>query len=280
MDYYSTLGLKRGASDAEIKKAYRSMAMKHHPDRGGDEKKFKEVSQAYEYLSDPQKKQMIDAGLDPNQAQRGGFHQQGNPFEFHFNSGNFEDIFSNFGFGGGFHRARKNKSLSINVEITLEEVLTGKDINADIGIPGSGKTKIININIPPGIDGGQQIRYEGMGDDSIPGIPAGDLLVNVYVRLHPTFRREGDSLIVEKSISVWDALVGSTVNIKTLDGKNLDITIPAGTQPETVLSCRGEGLPNVRTRQRGNLLLKIKVNIPRNLTPEQIAKVKEIKDGI
>lgn len=284
MDYYSTLGLQRGASDAEIKKAYRSMAMKHHPDRGGDEKKFKEVSQAYEYLSDPQKKQMIDAGLDPNQQhQRGGFHQGGgNPFEFHFNHGNFEDIFNNFGFGGGGfqHRARRNKSLSINVEITLEDVLTGKNIDADIGVPGTGKTKIINISIPSGIEAGQQIRYEGMGDDSIPGIPPGDLLVNVYVRPHQTFRREGDSLIIEKSISVWDALVGSTLNINTLDGKSLDITIPPGTQPETVLSCRGEGLPNIRSKHRGNLLLKIKVTVPRNLTPEQITKIKEIRDGI
>ena len=119
-----------------------------------------------------------------------------------------------------------------------------------------------------------------MGDDSIPGIPPGDLLVNVYVRPHQTFRREGDSLIIEKSISVWDALVGSTLNINTLDGKSLDITIPPGTQPETVLSCRGEGLPNIRSKHRGNLLLKIKVTVPRNLTPEQITKIKEIRDGI
>jgi len=282
MDYYSTLGLKRGASDAEIKKAYRSMAMKHHPDRGGDEKKFKEVSQAYEFLSDPQKKQIIDMGGDPN-GQPGGFHHHGqgsNPFEFHFNQGNFDDIFSNFGFGFNQRQMRRNKSLSINVEITLEDVLTGKDINADVGIPGMGRTKVINITIPPGIDAGQQIRYEGMGDDSIPGVPPGDLLVNVFVRPHATYRREGDSIVVEKTISVWDALVGSSVSVKTLDGKDLDITIPPGTQPETVMSCRGEGLPSMRTRQRGNLLIKIKVLIPRNLTPEQTAKVNELKNGI
>ena len=275
MDYYSTLGLKRGASDAEIKKAYRSLAMKHHPDRGGDEKKFKEISAAYEALNDPQKKRIIDMGGDPNgQPHRGG---GGHPFEYHFGSGNFEDIFNNFGFGFNNRQARRNKTMSINVEVTLEDVLQGKEINAEVGVPG-GKSRVINIAIPSGIEHGQQIRYEGMGDDAIPGIPPGDLIVNVYVRPHKVFRRDYDSLIYESQVSAWDAMVGSSISIKTIDGKNLDITVPAGTQPDTVLSCRGEGLPNIRTKQRGNLLIKIKVAIPRNLSKEQIEKVKKFKD--
>lgn len=271
MDYYSTLGLKRGASDADIKKAYRSMAMKHHPDRGGDEKKFKEISQAYEYLSDPQKKSIIDMGGDPAQQQNMGGGQD--PFGFHFNSGNFHDIFSNFGFG---RQAPRNRSFSINVEITLEEVLSGKEINAEVGVPG-GKTKVINIAVPPGIEHGQQIRYGGMGDSSIPNAPPGDLIVNVYVRPHPLFRREGNSLVYEKSIDVWDALLGTSIDIVTLDRKTLSITIPPGTQPETIMSCRGEGLPNVRSKERGNLLIKIKVSIPRGLTQDQINLIKQIK---
>ena len=277
MDYYSTLGLKRGASDAEIKKAYRSMAMKHHPDRGGDEKKFKEISQAYEFLTDPQKKQMIDMGGDPNAQPGGGFGQS--PFEFHFNTGNMDDIFGNFGFGFGGRQMRRNKTLSINVEITLEDVLTGKDINAEIGIPG-GRKKIINIQVPPGIEHGQQIRYEGMGDNSIPDIRPGDLIVNVLIRNHSTFKREGTSLIIEKEVSVWDALIGTSINIQTLDQKILNINIPAGTQPETVMSCRGEGLPQMRTRQRGNLLIKIKVVVPKELTISQKQLVEQIKNGI
>lgn len=277
MDYYSTLGLKRGASDAEIKKAYRSMAMKHHPDRGGDEKKFKEISQAYEFLTDPQKKQMIDMGGDPNAQPGGGFGQS--PFEFHFNTGNMDDIFGNFGFGFGGRQMRKNKTLSINVEITLEDVLLGKDINAEIGIPG-GRKKIINIQVPPGIEHGQQIRYEGMGDNSIPDIRPGDLIVNVLIRNHSTFKREGTSLIIEKEVSVWDALIGTSINIQTLDQKILNINIPAGTQPETVMSCRGEGLPQMRTRQRGNLLIKIKVVVPKDLTISQKQLVEQIRNGI
>lgn len=275
MDYYATLGLKRNASDAEIKKAYRSLAMKYHPDRGGDEKKFKEISQAYEFLSDPSKKQIIDMGGDPNaQPGMGGFGQ--NPFEFHFNSANINDIFGNFGFGGfGRQPLKRNRSLSISVELTLEDVLSGKDFTADVSIPG--KSKVISIQIPPGIENGQQIRYEGMGDDSIQNLRPGDLLVNVHVKDHALFRREGTSIILEKEIDVWDALLGTMLEIQTLDQKTLSITIPRGTQPETVFSCRGEGLPHMRTKQRGNLLIKIKVNIPKNLSAKQIEKVIQIQ---
>ena len=275
MDYYAILGLKRNASDAEIKKAYRSLAMKHHPDRGGDEKQFKEISQAYDFLSDPEKKQIIDLGGDPN-AQPGGFNQ--GPFEFHFNTGNINDMFGNFGFGGfGRQPQRRNQSLSVNVEISLEDVLNGKDFTAEVSIPG--RAKMINIQIPPGIEHGQQIRYEGMGDHSITNLKPGDLLVNVFVKEHGVFKREHTSLIIEKTLDVWDAVLGTDLEILTLDKKTLTITVPPGTQPDTVLSCRGEGLPNMRTRQRGNLLVKIKVVVPRLLNSDQIALIKTIKQG-
>jgi DnaJ-class molecular chaperone len=274
MDYYATLGLHRNASDAEIKKAYRSLAMKHHPDRGGDEKRFKDISQAYDFLSNPEKKQIIDLGGDPN-AQSGGGGFNHNPFEFHFNTGNFGDVFGNFGFGR--QPQRRNRSLNINVEITLEDVLTGKDFTAEVSIPG--KNKMINIQIPPGIENGQQIRYEGMGDDSIPGLRPGDLLVNVIVREHHRYKREGTSLVIDQEVNVWDALLGSSIEIQTLDHKTLSINLPAGTQPDTVMSCKGEGLPNMRTRQRGNLLIRIKVTVPKNLNPEQIIMIQQIKQG-
>jgi len=276
MDYYGILGLSRGASDADIKKAYRSLAMKHHPDRGGDEAKFKDINAAYEALSNPEKKQIIDMGGDPN-AQGGGFRNQANPFEFHFGSGNFDDIFGNFGFNQ--RPMQRNKSLNISVNITFEDVLFGKELNAEVAIPG-GNNKIITISIPPGIEHGQQIRYQGMGDDAIRSVRAGDLIVNVLIQPHPKYKREGESLIYEHRIDVWDALLGSSIELETLDKKTLQITIPPGTQPETVLSCRGEGFPHIRSKQRGNLLIKLKVNIPKNLTPEQIQKIQEIKNGI
>jgi curved DNA-binding protein len=252
------------------------MAMKHHPDRGGDQNKFKEISTAYEALTDPDKKRIIDMGGDPNAQPGAGFGQS--PFEFHFNTGNINDIFGNFGFGGfGGQPQRRNKSLNINVEISLEDILNGKDINAEIGIPG-GKNKIINIAIPPGIENGQQIRYEGMGDNSIPSLRPGDLIVNVIVRPHPVFQREGTSLILEKEVTVCDAILGSFLEIKTLDNKTLSINIPPGTQSGTVFSCKGEGLPHMRNRQRGNLCIKIKVNIPKNLSPKQLELIQEFKN--
>ena len=285
MDYYSTLGLQRNASEDDIKKAYRKMAMKHHPDRGGDEKTFKQVSEAYEILSDPQKKQMVDMGVDPKAQQGGGHRHQQGPFEFHFNSGNFEDVFSNFGFGGGGpfgfggRQPQRNKTININVDLSLEDVLNGKELDAELAIP-NGRKKIINISIPAGIESGQQIRYQGMGDASIPGIPPGDLIVNIRVAPHPIFRRDGDSLLVEKDILVWDAMLGCNLTLQTLDGKNLNITVPPGTQPETVLSCRNEGIPNMRNRQRGNLLIKIKVTVPKNLTANQITVIENLKNGV
>ncbi len=278
MDYYATLGLKRGASDAEIKKAYRSLAMKHHPDRGGDEKKFKEISTAYDALTNPEKKRIIDMGGDPNaQPGMGGFNQ--GPFEFHFGTGDLNDLFGNFGFGFGQRPMQRNKTLNVNIEITLEDVLQGKTIDAEIGMPG-GVKKMINISIPPGVEHGQQIRYEGMGDNSIRNLRPGDLIVNIMIRQHPLFRRNGTDLAIDQTISVWDAILGTTLSITTLDNKQLDVTVPPGTQPETVLSCNSHGLPHIRSKHRGELLKRIKVMVPRNISEEMLEKVKNIKDGI
>jgi DnaJ-class molecular chaperone len=282
MDYYSTLGLRRGASEDEIKKAYRSMAMKYHPDRGGDEKKFKEIEEAYRFLSDPQKKNIIDMGGDPN-AQPGmgggGFHSHG-PFEFHFGSHpGMEDIFSHFGFGFQNRRPMRNKSYNVNIRIKLEDVLEGKDVDAEIGL-SNGKKRLINIKIPPGIHNGQNIRYQGMGDDAIKDSAPGDLIVNIFVDDHPKFIRDEDQLIYNHTISAWDAMLGTNLKLETLDKKFIDISIPSGTQPETVLSCRGEGLPNIRTKKRGNLLIKISVAIPRLLSKEQRIIVENLRSDV
>lgn len=280
MDYYNTLGVRREASDEEIKKAYRKLAMKYHPDRGGDEKKFKEISTAYDILSDPQKRQMFDAGVDPINQNTGGFNRQG-PFEFHMGGmpPGMDDIFGTFGFGNGFARQRKNKSISINVEVTLQDLMKGKDINAEIKLPSKQK-KIINISIPPGIEHGQQIKYQGMGDNTIQGIRAGDLIVNIFLNNNTEFLRDGTNLILERIISVWDAILGTAIDIQTLDNKTLNISIHAGTQPETVLRITGEGLPNMRTKIRGNLMLRIKVNIPQNLQQIEKSLVEKLKNGI
>lgn len=260
MDYYKILGLSNGATDDEIKKAYRKLAMKHHPDRGGSEEQFKDIATAYEILSDPVKKQRVDNGQDPNGPDQ-QFHGGFNPFDFFH--------------GGGFQHVQRNTSLSIHVEVTLEEVLTGKAFDAELAYP-SGKKKTVKLEVPAGVLHGQQIRYHGLGDDSITGIQAGDLIVNVSVKPHRVFRREGDALVVEKTISVWDAILGTKLEIHTLDSRTLNLTIPAGIQPETVLSCNGEGLPNIQTKRRGNLLIKVKIKIPKDLNPDQLQHVQAI----
>jgi len=274
MDYYSILGLKHGASDNDIKKAYRSLAMKHHPDRGGDEKKFKEISQAYEFLTDPEKKNMIDSGFDPANPHTNFRHHSG-PFEFNFNAGNYDDVFSQF-FG---QMRQQNRSIKVAVNVTLEDVLTGKTVNAEINTD-DGTPKIINIDIPAGVINGQKIRYPRMGEHLYKNQPPGDLIVLVVVLPHPVFVRDGDNLFIEKTISVWDAIIGTTEHFKTLDGKGLNISVPAGTQPETILSCRGEGLPNIHTQKRGNLMIKIKVSIPKNIDSEHLLKIQELKNEL
>jgi DnaJ-class molecular chaperone len=282
MDYYSTLGVNKNASQDEIKKAYKKMSMQHHPDRtGGDDSKFKEINEAYQTLNDPQKKQMYDqfGTADPRQRQ---YNSQN--FEFNFNgspfSGGMDDIFEQM-FGGGSpfgNRQRSNRPIQVAVDVTLEDVLNGKTIGMEIALP-TGRTKVVTVDVPSGVEHGQTIRYRGMGEQNNPNLPAGDLLIQIRVRNHPSFQRFGDNILCETKVSAWDLMLGSKTLVKTLDGKNIEINIPAGTQPDTVLSCKGEGLPNMRNKVRGNLQIKIKAEIPR-YNEQQRQQIKNLKDGI
>ena len=283
MDYYSTLGINKNASQEEIKKAYKKMSMQHHPDRtGGDDSKFKEINEAYQTLNDPQKKQMYDqfGTTDPRQQQ----YRSGD-FEFNFNGspfGGMDDIFESF-FGGGSpfgnsRRRQANRPIQVAVDVTLEDILNGKTLGMEIQLP-TGRTKVVTVDIPAGVEHGQQVRYRGMGEQNNPNVPPGDLIVTVRVRKHKTFDRYGDNVACEIPIDVLELILGTKTKIQTLDNKSIEINIPKGTQPDTVLSCRGEGLPNIRTKQRGNLQIRIKGKIP-SLSKDQLNKIKEIKDGI
>jgi len=280
MDYYSTLGINRNASQEEIKKAYKKMSMQHHPDRtGGDDSKFKEINEAYQTLNDPQKKQMYDqyGSTDPRQHQfrSGDFHFNfnGSPF-----SGGMDEMFEQF-FGGGFgQRQRANRPIQVAVDVTLEDVLNGKTMGMEIQLP-TGRTKVVTVDIPVGVEHGQQIRYRGMGEQNNPNLPPGDLIITTRVRKHSIFDRYGDNIVCEIPINVLELITGTKTKIQTLDRKSIEINIPKGTQPDTVLSCRGEGLPNMRTKQRGNLQIRIKGKIP-TLNTEQLNRIKDIKDGI
>jgi len=273
MDYYSILGVSRNASQKDIKKAYRSLANKYHPDKGGDSAQFQKIAEAYDTLGDPHKKQMYDHGHNPN-------HQNFNsgPFEFNFGDPGMDHVFQNFGFGFG-GRSNKNKSYNVTVQVTLEDVLYGKNIAAEVA-DLQGKNRLVNIQIPAGIESGQQIRYEGMGDNTIPNLPPGDLFVTIHVLNHSRFERRGVNIVTTAKISVWDALLGGSVKIKTLDGRDINIAVPKGSQPNTVLSCKGEGLPDIQSKKRGNLLMKLVVEIPNNLSMQQEHAIKKIRNEL
>jgi curved DNA-binding protein len=269
---YNTLGIDRTASPDDIKRAYRKMAAQHHPDRGGNTEKFQEIQAAYDILSDAGKR----AQYDNPQPQMEGF-----PGGFQFHTGGFppgfEDIFEH-AFGGMFRRQQpqRNRSLNLQASISLEDAFNGKDVIANINLP-SGKNQTLEIKIPAGIQDGMTIRLNGMGDDSIPNAPKGDLHLTVHIHPHNTFIRQGDDLIQVLKINCLDAIVGKNISIKTIDNKELDVTINPGTQHGQILSLQGYGMPNINdNRMRGRMLINIEIHVPTDLTEQQKDIIKKI----
>ena len=269
IDYYQILGVERTANQEDIKKAYRKLAMKHHPDRGGSQADFQKIQEAYSILSDPEKKQHYD---NPQQS------FQGPP-------PGFEDIFRSFNFGGGvnldeiFRRQQnvRNRNLNLQTTISLEEAFEGKEIVANIQLPG-GKDHIINVKIPPGIQDNMTLRLRGIGDNTFSNAPPGDVHLTVNVSPHQEFQRSGDDLLKEIQISAFDAMLGTNVIVTTLEKKTLNVSIAPGTQPGNMLRIHGHGMPNVKdSRFRGQLLLSVKVSIP-HLTEEQKEIVKKLRN--
>lgn len=269
-DYYNILGIDRSSSQDDIKRAYRKLAAQNHPDRGGDTSKFQEIQQAYDTLSDPDKRSQYD-----NPAQQSGFnfYSSGFPPEF-------DHIFSNFpgGFGDMFrrHQPRKNRSLNIQTSITLEDAFFGKEIIANLTLP-SGKNQTLEIKIPPGIQDGNTLRLSGMGDDSIPNLPKGDIHLTVRISEHDTFQRHGDDLVKKLNLNCLDAILGKTINVFTIDKKELEIKINPGTQHDQVLAINNYGMPKIQDHNsRGRLLIHINIVIPTDLNHAQKELLKQI----
>lgn len=285
-DYYQILGVPKTASEAEIKKAYRKLALQYHPDRnkGKDaEAKFKEVTKAYEVLSDSQKRQTYDqlghsafeqgAGQGPFGGAGGpfgGFGQQGGPFSYTYTTGGdggagfggdfggFSDpfeIFEQF-FGGGFSRQRRQ---AYSLTIDFDEAVHGATKKVEIG----GKSK--TIKIPAGVDDGSRIRF-------------GDFDVVISVDKDKRFQREGFDIIGIQEISFAQAALGGEIEIETIDGK-LKLRIPSGTQPGAVIRLREKGVPHLHGSGRGNHYVKIQVTVPKHLTGKQKELLKEFENN-
>lgn len=267
-DYYQTLGILRNSNQDEIKKAYRKLASQHHPDKGGDKAKFQEIQEAYSVLSDEQKRANYD---NPSQQVNNAWDNV---------PPDFEHFFSQFGgmFGGRPTQRPRNKNINLHTRVTLEQAFNGADLISDITLP-SGKVQTINVKIPVGVHSGVTMRLAELGDDSIVNMPRGDVNIAIDVMPHQIFERNGDDLIMEVGISVWQAILGTTVNVDTIDNKKLDVRIPAGIQMGQLLSVPAAGMINFNdNRYRGRLLIKLDIKIPTSLTDSQKDLVKQISE--
>lgn len=264
MDYYSILGVAKTASADEIKAAYRKLAKEFHPDRnGGDDSQIKKINEAYETLKDPNKRQTY------NQPQSQRQHQ--------YNSQNMNNIYESF--FGQQKAMRKNADIAISIKIDLEDVASGKDIIGRYKLY-SGKDEVATIKIPPGVESGVTMRYYGLGDDSVSSAARGDLLVKIIVNLHRVFLRDRLHLRTKCVINVFDLILGTDISIEKLGGGPLTVKIPKGTNPGTILSIHGYGLPEMNTGRTGNLYLEIK-GITSNIDDvQQLEKVKALYDEI
>jgi curved DNA-binding protein len=303
-DYYKILGVDRNASESEMKKAYRKLAMKYHPDRTqGDksaEEMFKKISEAYAVLSDKEKRKQYDTfGAS-------GFSQRYSQEDI-FRGFNFGDIFKEFGFddssfanmfmGGGGRGRRfgfsfggdpfsaytagqgaqvKGPDLVYELPLTLQEVLSGT--TKIIALEQGGQQKKIEVKIPRGMATGKKLRLAGKGQPGALGGPPGDLYIQAKVLDDPVFSVVGHDLYVDREIKLTEALLGTQTKIPTVDGKNLNLKIPPGTQHHTKMRMKGYGLPEMKKGQRGNLYARIVVKTPKRLNKRQKALIQELSE--
>ena len=298
-DYYEALGVKKGASQSDIKRAFRKLARKHHPDvNPGDltaERRFKEANEAHEVLSDPEKRRKYDElGANWRQYEQAGAGG-GSPFgggwsgggrggtrtmtpeeaEQIFGGGSpFSDFFNTFftgGAGAGGPRgpvARPGRDIEHPITLSLEEIADGA--GRRLGLEGASGTQNVDVKIPAGVADGSRVRVAGRGESGTGGASAGDLFLKVRQSPHKTFTRRGADLHVDVAVGVTVAVLGGSVSVPRLRGKPLTLKIPPGTQGGQVFRLKGHGLPvSGRSSRIGDLYATVGVEIPRELTPSQ-----------
>lgn len=269
MNYYNVLGVSKTATQEEIKRAYKKLVMENHPDRGGDHTRFTEITAAYEVLGDPKKRDEYDS-------------PPVNDFKFNssnFTSNDINDIFSQI-FGQHINRVqRKNKDIRISLNLTLEDVAMGKEVVASYKLPSS-RLETATVRIPAGVRDGETVRVAGLGDDTVPNFHRGDLLILIRVLPHSKFSRDGTHLSLKESVSVFDLMCGTELIIEDLTGNKVCVNIRPGTQPGTILSVNGHGLPDVRTGITGNIYVHVKGTLPAIRDPLVTEKLNELKNAI
>lgn len=263
MDYYKVLGLTPGASEDEVKKAYRKLASKHHPDKGGDTAKFQEIQVAYDAIISGKANQRDDTWFQD--FSQGGFQDLHEMFNMGRRAGG-----RNWTFNSGWHEDISNPDVNVVVPCTLEEAHTGFTKVVEFTLP-EGTDKRISITFPPGSTKDVKIRYSGEGSRMAPQQPPGDLYVKLNIQPHSVWNVDRVNLHADIKITAWQAMFGTTVEIEDISGSQIEVSIPAGSQPGAQLRLKGRGL-NIRgTSERGNAFLNIEVIIPK-LDPEDRTK--------
>jgi curved DNA-binding protein len=290
-DYYQTLGVGRGASADEIKKAYRRLARQYHPDINPGNKeaeaKFKAINEAYEVLSDKEKREKYDRfGRDWQRYQQGGAGGfDWGPAGGASSSGDFSDFFETL-FGGGRTRASSpgggfhmdGQDVEYQAEITLEEAFTGTERTLQFHAP-NGQPRSLTVKIPPGVDTGSRVRVAGEGSPGIGGGKRGDLYLVVRVAPNGRFERRGDDLYVKAQTDLYTMLLGGETRVPVMGGKTLTLNVPAGTQNGKVFRVTGQGMPKLRaSTTRGDLYVTLEVLLPTRLSTKERELVEELRE--
>jgi len=256
MEHYQTLGVAKSATPDEIKKAYRRLASKHHPDKGGDTATFQKIQTAYDTLSDPQKRQEYDNPNPFGRSPGGGWQQAGGfpgGFNFNFNGHDLNDIFGQMFQQHHQRHPNQPQVFRTAVNITLEQSYNGGSM--PLKLQTHNQVHAVNIDIPKSVIDGGQVRYDNL-------IPGGSLLVEFRVQPHLKFERRGMDLYCNQSVSVLDLIVGTTFEFTTISGKTLEVTVPPKTQPYMHLKIAAEGMPITGSTLYGDQIILLKPFVP------------------
>lgn len=295
MTYYNVLGVPQSASEADIKSAYRKLAAKHHPDKGGDSEKFKQIGEAYNTLKDRNARAQYDSELrfsgqrqrHTQSRQRGPFRSEHFDFSGGFGPEDIQDIFRHFqgaetyrqNHAAGTGQSKRNRDVRVTLHIPLEDTLQvqSKTISVDTG---DSDPQTLYVTIPRGAVTGTRIKYPGLGDNMFMSLPRGDLFVDIVVDEHPRFSYNNTNLYTVIEISAIDAMLGGETEVVGLDGKRFNLKIHPGTQPNVKMRIANQGLYHQGSEVRGHLYVTVNVNIPKNLTNDQKELLKKLQDSL